>query len=428
MPETEQQILGERMPETLSSNHRILVIDDEEAARYGIGKVLEREGYQVEMATNGEEALQKITAFVPQTIVSDINMPEMDGLSLLRTLSQEGIRIPVILVTAHGSESLAIQALRAGAYDYLTKPFEIEDLRTVVRNALEKCILQEENRRQFLVLEKTLKELRETQDERIYAEKMASLGRLVAGFAHELNSPLGALSSSLDTIERAVLRLQNEVGVLSDQPVHNGSEKSIKLMPALKEAMQVARKACHRVDTLMKTLRHFSNLDQAPRRSIDVRECVESTLALMIREMGQEIVVRKSLGEVPLVECYPMDLNQVLMNLFLNAKEATAGKGEILISTWSNESAVIIEIRDNGKGIPPEQFDKIFEPGFTTKGSGIGTGMGLPLCRRIMHRHNGNIRVQSQPGMGTSVTLEIPKTSHSRPCNTVDKIAGGPSQ
>jgi two-component system, NtrC family, sensor kinase len=399
------------MLEIPSESRRILVIDDEEAARYGIGKALEREGYQVEMAPNGKEALQKIQIFVPQTIISDINMPEMDGLSLLRVLSQQGLRIPVILVTAYGSESLAIEALRAGAYDYLTKPFEIEDLRTVVRNALERSILQEENRRQFLQLEKALKELRETQDERIYAEKMASLGRLVAGFAHELNSPLGALASSLDTIDRTVSRLQNDRRGPVDQP---SSQDHERLLPAMKEAMDVARKACHRVDSLMRTLRHFSNLDQAPRRSIDVRDCVENTLALMSRELGQEIVVTKALGDVPLVECYPMDLNQVLMNLLLNAKEAIAGKGEVLISTWSSDTAVIIEIRDNGRGIPPDQIEKVFEPGFTTKGSGIGTGMGLPLCRRIMHRHQGSIGIKSQPGVGTNIILEIPKTGSSR--------------
>jgi len=337
------------MSETPSEKRRILVIDDEEAARYGIGKVLEREGYQVEMAPNGKEALQKIQTFVPQTIISDINMPEMDGLSLLRVLSQQGLRIPVILVTAYGSESLAIQALRAGAYDYLTKPFEIEDLRTVVRNALERSILQEENRRQFLQLEKALKELRETQDERIYAEKMASLGRLVAGFAHELNSPLGALASSLDTIDRTVSRLQNERRGPVDQ---TSSQDPDRLLPAMKESMDVARKACHRVDSLTRTLRHFSNLDQAPRRSIDVRECVENTLALMNRELGQEIAIQKTLEDVPLVECYPMDLNQVLMDLLMNSKEATAGKGEIHISTRVSEKSVVVESATTEKGSP----------------------------------------------------------------------------
>jgi two-component system response regulator AtoC/two-component system nitrogen regulation response regulator NtrX len=116
---------------------RIVVIDDEEAARYGIGKSLEREGYQVELACDGDEALRKIRELQPHTVISDVNMPGMDGITLLREVSRSDNPPPVVLVTAHGSETLAIQALRAGAFDYLSKPFDIEELRLVVRNSLE---------------------------------------------------------------------------------------------------------------------------------------------------------------------------------------------------------------------------------------------------------------------------------------------------
>jgi two-component system response regulator AtoC/two-component system nitrogen regulation response regulator NtrX len=126
---------------------RILVIDDEEAARYGIGKSLEREGYQVELASDGKEALLKIREFQPHTVISDINMPEMDGITLLQAVGRSANPPPVVLVTAHGSEGLAIQALRAGAYDYISKPFDIEELRLVVRHAVERQRLSEENRR-----------------------------------------------------------------------------------------------------------------------------------------------------------------------------------------------------------------------------------------------------------------------------------------
>ena len=124
---------------------RVLVIDDEEAARFGIGKALEREGHQVELACDGAEALRKIHDFQPQSVISDINMPNMDGITLLREVSRSESSPPVILITAHGSEAMAIQALRAGAYDYILKPFDIEELRLVVRNALDKQRLLEEN-------------------------------------------------------------------------------------------------------------------------------------------------------------------------------------------------------------------------------------------------------------------------------------------
>src|SRR5205823_14464153 len=146
------------MNRTPTLSARVLVIDDEEAALYGICKALEREGHLLESASNGQEALRKIQELRPQAIISDINLPHMDGITLLQEVNRLESPPPVILVTAHGSEALAIQALRAGAYDYISKPFEVEDLRLVVRTALERQYLVEENKRNYKELEQTLRE------------------------------------------------------------------------------------------------------------------------------------------------------------------------------------------------------------------------------------------------------------------------------
>ena len=388
---------------------RILVIDDEEAARFGIRKALEREQYLVELATNGQEALQKIREFSPHVVISDINMPQMDGITLLKEMSRLEVPAPVILITAHGSESVAAQGLRAGAYDYLSKPFEVDDLRKAVRNAAEKQRLLESNRRYLADLEKTLVELKNSQTERIQAEKMAALGRLVAGVAHEVNSPLGALSSAIDTFGRAYSRITELLG--SDGPDRSAvAEKAASLKSTMEQTLQVAQSACQRMDSLVKTMRRFANLDHAPLRRADIRDCIESTLALLNHELRGEIRIARDFGSASEIECYPLELNQVFTCLLMNSIEAIEGEGEIRIRTWEAAGRLMVRIEDSGRGIAREHIERIFDPGFTTKGVGVGTGLGLPTCQKIVDKHRGTIEVESQPGAGTVVTLGLPMT------------------
>jgi len=395
----------ESLPSTVPA--RILVIDDEEAARFGIRKALEREQYLVELAANGQEALQKIREFSPHVVISDINMPHMDGITLLKEMGRLEVPAPVILITAHGSESVAAQGLRAGAYDYLAKPFEVDDLRKAVRNAAEKQQLLESNRRYLRDLERTLIELKNSQTERIQAEKMAALGRLVAGVAHEVNSPLGALSSAIDTFGRAYSRITE---LLDSDRGSAVAEKAASLKSTLEQTLQVAQSACQRMDSLVRTMRRFANLDHAPLRRADIRDCIESTLALMNHELRGEIRIVKDFGPAANIECYPLELNQLFTCLLMNSVEAIEGVGEIRIRTWETNDRVMVRIADSGRGIAREHIQKIFDPGFTTKGVGVGTGLGLPTCQKIVEKHRGTIEIESQPGAGTVVTLSLPVT------------------
>lgn len=387
---------------------RILVIDDEEAARFGMRKALERESYQVDLASDGREALQRIRESSPQVVISDINMPNMDGITLLKEVGRMDVPPPVILITAHGSESLAVQGLRAGAYDYLAKPFEVDDLRKAVRNAVEKQRLLEANRNYCCDLEQALHELKQSQAERIQAEKMAALGRLVAGIAHEVNSPLGALSSAIDTFGRAFTRIQELLRTEELQKQTPGAQKAAALSRTLEDTLHVAQEACRRMDSLVKTMRRFANLDQSPLRMARIQECIESTLALLNHELLGRIQVTRKFEETSEIECYPMELNQVFACLLLNSIEAIDGAGEIHICTWMEEGELRVSLSDTGRGIAAADLDKIFDPGFTTKGAGVGTGMGLPTCKTIIEKHGGQIGVASQPGAGTSVTLRLP--------------------
>lgn len=385
---------------------RILVIDDEEAARFGMRKALERESYQVDLASDGGEALTKILEDSPQVVISDINMPNMDGITLLKELGRLDAPPSVILVTAHGSETLAVQGLRAGAYDYLSKPFEVDDLRKTVRNAVEKQRLLEANRCYCQNLEQALQELKQSQGERIQAEKMAALGRLVAGIAHEVNSPLGALASAIDTFGRAYARMREllqQEGLPAQTMLKAGTFSA-----TLEDTLRVAQEACQRMDSLVKTMRRFANLDQAPLRMARIQDCIESALALLNHKLTGRIGVARDFEESPEIECYPMELNQVFTCLLLNSIEAMDGAGGIHVRIWMSKDELCVKLTDTGRGIAGRDLDKIFDPGFTTKGVGVGTGMGLPTCKRIIEKHRGRISVASELGAGTSVTLCLP--------------------
>lgn len=385
----------------------MLVIDDEEAARYGITRALANQGYLLEEAADGAAALGKIEQFQPDAIVSDINMPGIDGLSLLRRVNQLPEPPLVVLITAYGSEQVAAEALRAGAYDYLAKPFELEELRAVVRNALEKQRLLRQNQFYYQELERTLADLRQSQAALVQAEKMASLGRLVAGVAHEINTPLGALQSNANTIARAAQKISEWS---SNQPPETGGALK-RPLETLATTAAGAQAACERISLIVSNLRHFARLDEAEFQRAKIHDGLESTLGLLRSQLGDDIQVVKDFDALPEIDCSPRQLNQLFMNLLLNAIEAIgpAGRaGLIRLRTWVEGDGVKIAVSDNGCGIPAENLKKIFDPGFTTKGVRVGSGLGLPICYQIARSHQGRIDVESRPGEGSRFTVTLP--------------------
>ena len=391
----------------MAQQPKVLIIDDEEAARYGLLRALSSLDYLLEEAEDGASALGKIASFRPDVIVSDINMPGMNGLELLRRVNQGPEPPLVVLITAYGSEDIAIEALRAGAHNYLSKPFDVEELRLVVAGALDKQRLLRENRHYYRELERTLAELRESQTALVQAEKMASLGKLVAGVAHEINNPLGALQSSVNTMGLAASRISE--WCKGQPPELSGNVHA--LVETLTAVSAQAKAACDRVGAVVTNLRHFAQLDRAEVLRAHVQAGMESTLRLLRHEFAERIEVIRDYGQVPEIDCYPRELNQLFMNLLLNAKEAIergGRRGEIRVRTWAQPDTIHIEISDNGCGIPSEHLDKIFDPGFTTKGVQVGTGLGLAICYQIVRAHKGTIEVSSRPGEGATFTVKLP--------------------
>jgi PAS domain S-box-containing protein len=251
------------------------------------------------------------------------------------------------------------------------------------------------------------RELRETQSQLVQSEKMASLGSLVAGIAHEINTPVGAIGSMHDTLVRALRKLETTLneehpGVVASSP---SLQSALRLV---QEANRVIESGTQRVTEIVRRLRSFARLDQAELKKADIHEGLEDTLALIHHELKHSIVVKREYGDIPPISCYPGRLNQVFLNLLNNARQAIRGKGEIGIRTFIRDDRVHIAVSDTGAGIAPDHLRKVFDPGFTTKGVGVGTGLGLSICYQIMRDHRGEILVESELGKGATFTVVLP--------------------
>lgn len=382
---------------------KVLLIDDEEAARYGIRRALANQGYELDEAADGASALAKIEAQQPDVVVSDINMPGVDGLTLVERVSGIPGAPLVVLITAHGSENVAVQALRAGAYNYLSKPFEVDELRIAVANAVEKQRLIRENRHYTAELERALTELQQSHAALVHAEKMASLGRLVAAVAHEVNTPLGVLEASAGTVEAAAARIRESL-----QPPGPSVER---MLGVLKDTAGQSRRACGRIETVVTNLRQFAQLDRAQIQRVQVSEGIESALSLAGPDLASGIEVVREFAELPAIECAPRELNQLFMNLLLYAADsirARSGKGRIQIRTRALGETIRIEFEDDGGPIPEERLGQVFDPGLGLQQTRVAIDLRLPICYQIVKAHRGDIKAENVGAEGKRFVVTLP--------------------
>jgi len=260
-------------------------------------------------------------------------------------------------------------------------------------------------------LEQLLEELKAAELQIVQAEKMASLGNLVAGIAHEVNNPVGAVISAADVAKRCIAKINETIEQSKNIEGIEGTAGFTRMFRLLTENNDVIVTASRRISTIVKSLKNFARLDESEFQETDIHEGIESTLTLVHHQLKNKAEVIREFGNIPKIRCYPNQLNQVFMNLFVNAAQAIEDTGEIRIRTYAEDSSVVIKVADNGKGIPADKIGKVFDPGFTTKGVGVGTGLGLSICYNIVvEKHNGQITVQSEPGKGTEFTVRLPAT------------------
>lgn len=257
-------------------------------------------------------------------------------------------------------------------------------------------------------VEAATRDLRTSQAKLVQQEKMAALGKLVAGVAHEMNTPIGTINSNADTLARSLTVVR---GIVSDESAPEEvreNNRLQKVLGLLEDIARINKLACERIVSIVGSLRNFARLDEADLQIADLHQGLESTLTLVYHEIKNRVEVIREYGEIPKVRCHPNQINQVFMNLLVNASQAIREQGEIRIHTWRDDDKVKVQIADNGVGIPPEHLSKIFDPGFTTKGVGVGTGLGLSICFKILQDHGGGIDVESEVGEGSTFTIWLP--------------------
>ena len=274
-------------------------------------------------------------------------------------------------------------------------------------------------------------ELKSTQARVVQQEKMASIGQLAAGVAHEINNPMGFISSNLASLAKYTER-QNEfikaqadvIETLTDRDAVEAlrnKRRALKIDYILedgKELIKESLEGAERVRSIVKNLKSFSRVDEADCKYADINECITSTINIVWNELKYKASLIKELGDLPPVKCYPQQLNQVFMNLLVNASQAIEKQGEITVKSWHENGSVYVSVSDTGCGIPPKILNRIFEPFFTTKEVGQGTGLGLSITYDIIKNHQGEISVECPPGKGTTFTIQLPiAEALSAPCS-----------
>jgi len=257
------------------------------------------------------------------------------------------------------------------------------------------------------VAEKT-REIRETQAQLVQSEKMAALGKLTAGIAHEINTPVGVVKSTMDTLTRCgekIDEILKKSNTLKDLKENSDYQKALEI---LKNNRRTASSATDRILKMVTSLKNFVQLDEAELKKLDIHEGLDSILTLIQPEFKDGTSVIKDYGELPQIYGYPAEINQVLMTILRNASQAVEGAGTITINTFADENCVHVKIADAGKGIPSERVETLFDLNFTTNGSRVGMGMGLFNAYNTIQKHNGEIKVESEVGKGSTFTIILP--------------------
>ncbi len=257
-------------------------------------------------------------------------------------------------------------------------------------------------------LAQTLKELRETQEQLLLKEKMASLGDLVAGVAHEINNPIGTVNSSADVSNRCLDRIEIVLDKSESIEDIKNDENLPKALRILKDNIRVTLVAGDRIATIIKSLKNFARLDESEYQKADLHEGLDSTLTLLGTEFKGRITVNKQYGDIPKIICNPGQLNQVFLSLLKNASAAVEGRGQIEIKTQRENGRIHIEITDNGRGIPEENLSRLFEFGFSAAGGRVKMASGLSTAYNIIQKHDGEIKVESEVGKGSTFSILLP--------------------
>lgn len=413
-----------------SNTDSILIVDDVPTNLKVLFNFLTQSSFKVSIAKSGESALDKVKETTPDLILMDVMMPGIDGFETCRRLKEDSATkdIPIIFMTALSDSVDKVRGLSLGAVDYITKPFQQEEVLARINVHLE---------------------LRETQLRLIQEEKMASLGQLVAGVAHEINNPVNFIRGNLSyaqTYIKDLLKLLSLYEAHTPYPIPEVQAFSAQieldfLKQDLSKLISSMEIGTNRIQKIVRSLRTFSRLDESDYKAVNLHEGIDSTLMILGSRLADNslrpaIEVIKEYGDLPLVECYAGKLNQVFMNIIANAIDATDEAFEssqeqtkpiIKISTAVNvnNGSAIIRIADNGKGMSADVQHRMYDQFFTTKSIGKGTGLGLSISYAIItEKHKGQLTCQSKLGEGTEFTIALPLQQPTRESQITEASSG----
>jgi len=411
---------------------KILIVDDEIVSRTMLQKVLETIS-ECTTVESGEAALKvALSDNPPDLILLDIMMPGMDGFEVCAQLkaASQTKDVPVIFLSVNTAVEDKTRGIELGAVDYITKPFHMAEVKARVRThlALKKMRedLQEKNitlSRQVEEIKEKTEQLREKDLQLIEMDRMAGIGTLAAGIAHEINNPLGFLKSTLGALKNGVDKMRGALEYWDDKPasdplVHGYREHIAgisldRIVSSLDERFDRAGRGLARIVDIVGSLKSFSGIDMDPLARIDLNKNIAELLKVAISQDEKKVEVVTELQELPRIECAPHEINQCLLHLLKNAFDALDKEGTIkIITAWhQDEARIVVRIIDSGRGMPPDVLRQAFNPFFTTKPVGSGTGVGLSLTERIIKRYGGTIHLDSTEGRGTTATITLPAKS-----------------
>lgn len=425
---------------------KILIAEDDSASRRLLETLLSNWQYEVTSCVDGNEAWEALKSDdAPSLVILDWMMPGIDGIEVCRRVraARASHLTYIIMLTAIDTRDDVIEALSMGADDFLSKPFDRGELRVRLQVGkrilgLQDQLVQQErearNRAEDLVAERTIElseanlKLKEQQAQLVHAEKMGAIGQLAAGIAHEINNPVSFITNNISSLKEYVEIFSELIGhcevLLKKMEGGVGREEIEESVAQIKQFSQRenipyilsdttqliadTQEGVGRVRDIVQSLKNFAHPNSEEPEEADVNEGIESAIRIAWNEIKYKAELDKNLGELPIIKCHLGELNQVFLNLLINAAQAIEHSGRIGVESAYRDGEIVVSVSDTGIGISEEKLPRIFEPFYTTKDVGQGTGLGLAISYGIVEKHGGRIEVDSKVGEYTRFIVHLP--------------------